>query len=660
MKDWLRGKPAGLVGFLMIAALVAGGLGWATAAALRLEEERLEQRADAMRAQLEHQAEVERGNLLRLALWRLDSGIFPLLAREDSRPFNHYSAVYAVPLALNNAAACLPAGTVMEPSPLLGAELPPWMRLHFQVDLSAGWESPQVLSQGLTGKLHNRRVRVPLTNVTPERQKLLRELARDFPAVRLLELARAHTQPATVHDTTLLLAAQNLDNNNNLNVQAAQAPGNPPEQQMNPQVSNQTYSRGQEYTTRLNVQEKMRNEGKAPQRLQKDLALNTVKANGSNWFAGPVLPGTPGAEVLVNLSPMVAVWLPAPSGCEHLVLFRLVNIEDTQICQGILLDAEALETMLADSVKDLFPEARLVPMRDPVPSQPERTMTALPFQLDPGPSAPAEEPVCPASPGWTPLRWGLALAWLAALVALSAVGLGGWSLLNLSERRIRFVSAVTHELRTPLTTLRLYLDMLQGGMVRDEKQRGEYIHTLHAEADRLNRLVGNVLDFSRLENQRPRLNHSQVRVAGLLEQVRATWAGRCHDADKELIVESDLGPDAALWTDGELLQQILGNLLDNACKYSRGAEDRRLWVRARRREGGLAFEVEDRGPGVPVQERRLIFRAFRRGRAADVTAGGVGLGLALARRWSRLLGGRLTLAGAPAGCGACFRVELPA
>src|SRR5205823_10671850 len=100
---------------------------------------------------------------------------------------------------------------------------------------------------------------------------------------------------------------------------------------------------------------------------------------------------------------------------------------------------------------------------------------------------------------------GLALAWTAALVALLAVCLGGWSLLDLSERRIRFVSAVTHELRTPLTTLRLYLDMLTGGLVKDPRQKEEYLQTLHAESERLHRLVANVLDFSRLENQRPRL-----------------------------------------------------------------------------------------------------------------------------------------------------------
>ena len=98
-------------------------------------------------------------------------------------------------------------------------------------------------------------------------------------------------------------------------------------------------------------------------------------------------------------------------------------------------------------------------------------------------------------------------------MALLAVGLGGWSLLSLSERRIRFVSAVTHELRTPLTTLQLYLDMLLGGLVRDEKQRTEYLQTLHAETDRLTRLVGNVLDFSRLENHQPRLMMGPVAVA---------------------------------------------------------------------------------------------------------------------------------------------------
>ncbi len=565
MKEWLRGKPAGFIGFVMIAALVAGGLGWATAAALRLESEQLAQRAES-----------ERANLLRLALWRLDSRVSPLLAREDSRPFNHYSAVYPLPLALDNKGACCPSGTVLEPSPLLSAELPPWMLLHFQTNRASGWESPQVLSPKLTLLLHNIRAQLVLTNVIPERRRILAKLKRELPVAIVLQQAGEHTQPATFHDTAMLLAQNSLDN-------SANPPGQPGPYQQNNDLSNTQTAQGanpypnqapaQEYMTRRDQTNKLLNQGKAPQRVPKDLALNTVPDNGANWFAPLAARHASGAEVLVNLSPMVPVWLETPAGREHLVLFRLVRIEDTELCQGIVLDASALQAMLAEEVTDLFPEARLLPMREPVPSQPERTMTALPFQLDPGPSVP------PVDPGWTPLRVGLALAWLAALTALLAVGLGGWSLLDLSERRIRFVSAVTHELRTPLTTLRLYLDMLVNGLVRDEKQRGEYIHTLHAETDRLNRLVANVLDFSRLENQRPRLNRASVHVADLLEHLRSTWEGRCQDAEKELIVENTLPADATLWTDRELVQQVLGNLIDNACKYSRGAEDGRLSVR---------------------------------------------------------------------------------
>jgi signal transduction histidine kinase len=280
-------------------------------------------------------------------------------------------------------------------------------------------------------------------------------------------------------------------------------------------------------------------------------------------------------------------------------------------------------------------------------------MAALPVQMNPGPF---EMPVLPA---WTPLRTGLGVAWGASLLGLTAAALGAWSLLVLSERRIRVVSAVTHELRTPLTTLRLYLDMLAGGLVAPAQQE-EYVRTLHGETDRLNRLVSNVLDFSRLENQRPRLGRTTMPTADLLEQVRSDWHCRCQNAEKELVVENETGADSTVTTDVQLVQQVLGNLVDNACKYSQSAEDRRIFLRAKKDcQGRLVFAVEDRGPGVAASERRSIFRAFRRGQTVDATTGGVGLGLALAQRWARLLGGRLLLEKRAKGTGACFRLEMP-
>ena len=197
------------------------------------------------------------------------------------------------------------------------------------------------------------------------------------------------------------------------------------------------------------------------------------------------------------------LWLAAERGEPRLLMVRLVRLEDKdfskegcEVCQGIALDWPKLKSMLREQVADIFPEADL----QPIPLGSRR-----PGAHHVGPAG-ATGARCPGPPRPIPAGRrcgiGLALAWTAALVALLAVGLGGWSLLDLSERRIRFVSAVTHELRTPLTTLRLYLDMLTGGLVKDEKQKEEYLQTLNAEADRLNRLVGNVLDFSRLENQR--------------------------------------------------------------------------------------------------------------------------------------------------------------
>jgi signal transduction histidine kinase len=363
----------------------------------------------------------------------------------------------------------------------------------------------------------------------------------------------------------------------------------------------------------------------------------------------------------VRVSPLMPVWLPSEGREPRLLLVRLVRLEDQEfskeVCQGVALDWPRLRALLREQVADIFPEADLQPLLPNTAAEPERTMSALPVQLVPATTAAAD---APADPGWTPLRIGLALAWTAALVALLAVGLVGWSLIDLSERRIRFVSAVTHELRTPLTTLRLYLDMLTGGMVKDEVQKEEYLHTLNAETDRLNRLVGNVLDFSRLENQTPRLNTTTVTLAALLEGVRDAWQGRCQGAGKELIVATTAPPETLVDTDVALAQQVLGTLLDNACKYSKGAADRRVWLRASSEGGRLVVEVEDRGPGVAAGERRSIFLPFRRGKGADVTAGGVGLGLALAERWARLLGGRLTLCAGPEGAGACFRLELPA
>lgn len=645
MKFWFRGKPGGLLVFLVISALVGGGLGWLTLAALRLEDDQVETR----------QRGVVRERL-RLALWRLDSLIGPTLAREDSRPFHHYSTIYAPTVVLRDDGTPLIPGTVLEPTPLLNADLPEWMLLHFQVEADGNWRSPQVFSDALASRLQKTSIPVALTNRTPERRALLDELGQKVPAKTLLALVEQQGSRPSLADLTMVEAAQNPASGNYRAVGQLANPQVPEQQQQ--QVANQMFD--PEYLNRDRA-----GRGQGGNQLRKDMQQQTSKSNSGVAIQNEAFPDAGGMppglgksrseQVQVTLGSMVPFWLKNPEQPARLVVARQVQVANKFVCQGVLLDWPLLQESLRDNVTDLFPNARLVPIEEEAaPLQSERAMASLPLLLDPGPLPPEL-----VETTWTTLRVGLVLAWTAALIALAAVGLGGWSLIDLSERRIRFVSAVTHELRTPLTTLRLYLDMLSGGMIREEKQRDEYLHTLNVEADRLNRLVGNVLDFSRLENQRPRVVKSHVVLQDLLEQVRSAWDGRCQTAQKSLIVDDQVGKDIVLFTDQQMTMQILGNLIDNACKYSRDAEDSRVIFRARmEKPNELSLEVEDFGPGVSPRERQLIFRPFRRGKGSETTAGGVGLGLALAQRWASLLGGKLLLKPTSTGQGACFALQL--
>jgi signal transduction histidine kinase len=356
----------------------------------------------------------------------------------------------------------------------------------------------------------------------------------------------------------------------------------------------------------------------------------------------------------IHLGSMRPQWITAADGTETLVLVRAANLDGKTVYQGVVLDWAKLEQVLKDEVKDLFPDAKLVPVRDAASVTPDRAMTALPVQLDPG-TTPTIPPV-----GWTPLRIGLVMAWIAALVAFAAVGFSGWSLIDLAERRIRFVSAVTHELRTPLTSLRLYLDLLMSGMIHDEAKRQEYLNTLATESDRLHRLIDNVLDFAKLEKRSKNGDLKPVKVGELLDQLRSTWTDRVAADGKELIVISTLPAETEVVTDSAMVHQILANLIDNARKYTRDAEDKRIWLWAKPGGSGrVVFEVEDRGCGVPPSERKTIFKPFRRGTQADTKAGGAGLGLALAKQWAEVLGGTVAYRPAEGAPGACFRLELP-
>lgn len=357
----------------------------------------------------------------------------------------------------------------------------------------------------------------------------------------------------------------------------------------------------------------------------------------------------------------------------ELFLVREVMESGRRRVQGVWLDADSLKASLLATIADILPRAGLQPVARVAfvslatgALQSERAaggtdpmdLIGLPWRLVPG-----ETPLAIVT-GWTSMRLTLAAAWLGALLAaLAAAGLL-FGVTRLSERRASFVSSVTHELRTPLTTFRLYSELLEQGMVKEEADRAQYLHTLRTEADRLTHLVDNVLAYSRIERTNRRSRMERLDLASWIERVRPRLEDRAGEAGMKLELSLPLHRnDLACVTDATALEQIVFNLVDNACKYAAGrCADSLVQVSLERRGRWMELRVCDTGPGIPPRERGRLFRPFHK--SADEAANskpGVGLGLALCHRLASALGGRLVLekhSGQQPG--ACFALRLPA
>jgi signal transduction histidine kinase len=336
------------------------------------------------------------------------------------------------------------------------------------------------------------------------------------------------------------------------------------------------------------------------------------------------------------------------------LLARGVSLGGRRYVQGCWLDWNALRRDLVAAVRDLLPGAALEPLASGATPGATRVLASIPAQLVPGPVPP------PPSAGDSPLALSLLAAWVSVAVAALAVGVLLLGVLSLSERRAAFVSAVTHELRTPLTTFRLYTDLLADDMVRDPEKKKAYLLTLRREAERLGHLVENVLAYARLERGARGRRLDPVGLGELIERCRPRLDERATAAGFQLAIALPAGADRrVLGTDAAAVEQILFNLVDNACKYAVGATDRRLTMQVAAGARETTISLADRGPGIPRREARRLFVPFSRSaEQASGSAPGVGLGLALSRQLARQLGGDLFL-DAAGGPGALFVLTLP-
>ena len=252
----------------------------------------------------------------------------------------------------------------------------------------------------------------------------------------------------------------------------------------------------------------------------------------------------------------------------------------------------------------------------------------------------------------------LLLSWLGVGIAAVASAFLLNGVMKLSERRASFVSAVTHELRTPLTTFRMYSEMLAERMVPEEKQR-QYANTLKLEADRLSHLVENVLQFARLERSSAKPTSQTVAVSELLERCSPRLIERVNESDMKLSINiDDTVCDTSIQTHPASVEQIIFNLVDNACKYAKPNSKNLIELKCSRASNALRISVRDYGPGVALKFKKTMFQPFSKSDIdAANTAPGVGLGLALCRRMARSQGGRLFHESQTDG--ALFVLELP-
>ena len=388
----------------------------------------------------------------------------------------------------------------------------------------------------------------------------------------------------------------------------------------------------------------------------------------------------------VSLEPMVGRDIDG----SFMLLYRTVVIGDRAFRQGMVVDGEGLVDWLAERV-----------LRSPVKTRGpnslernrDRDRTKAPTQLAlpgvavrwqeasavaGGPTQDAErfafkhrfaEPFSSvaAQVELEPLpepAVTLYIYFLAVLLGLSST-LGVWALyrtvaarLRFAERQSNFVSAVTHELKTPLTAIRMHGEMLRDGVVPSEEKRQTYYRVLTSEAERLTRLIDNVLELSQIEKQTRRFDLRPGDVREVLREVAEVLQPHALKLGFTLEVE-DNGPADAIF-DADALAQVLFNLVDNALKYAKKAEHRTVILRSESRGQEVCLVVADHGPGVPGKQLGEVFEPFFRGESEMTrTTKGTGIGLALVRGLVEPMGGSVKGRNRDGG-GFAVEIRLPA
>jgi signal transduction histidine kinase len=209
------------------------------------------------------------------------------------------------------------------------------------------------------------------------------------------------------------------------------------------------------------------------------------------------------------------------------------------------------------------------------------------------------------------------------------------------QQERNFLMSVSHELRTPLTAIRGHVEALREGIIVDPTARAASLGMIASENERLERLVGDVLDLAKLE--------AQVDMGRLCDQAYAAFGEEARR--REIDYAKEFATRPTIVTDGDRVLQIISNLLTNAFRWT--PDGGRVQLELAAENGRIAVAVDDTGPGVALEEQERIFRPFW---SRDDS--GTGLGLTIAHELAVALGGRIVLESEP-GRGSRFELVLP-
>lgn len=364
----------------------------------------------------------------------------------------------------------------------------------------------------------------------------------------------------------------------------------------------------------------------------------------------------------------------------HFVLFRNVWREGERFIQGLLVHRDAF---LSDTIERAFYDSPLSGMSDLIVGYQDDVISIFrgPAQSSyPGSagemrgallyrnrlSAPMDSLELifsinrlPQGPGATVLGWVtlvLAMVFVGGYITLYRLGL---SQINLARQQQDFVSAVSHELKTPLTSIRMYGEMLKEGWA-DEKKRQDYYDFIHEESERLTRMISNVLQLAKITRNEPSFDLRPTNVGELMSNIESKITNQAERGGFTLNFERDKTADSTtIEIDEDCFAQIIINLVDNAIKFSKDAENKTIDISCRSAsDGQVQFAVRDHGPGIPRDQMKKIFRLFYR-TESELTREtvGTGIGLAIVHQLTTAMKGKVDVVNADPG--AEFRISFP-